>query len=631
MRSPSPSSYCNKLPHGIHGVTSAPCIPLTLNRNILSIAYGMVDASQYSFQQIQFLFQNEMHIYMQLDFTRCGDAFTTKVIGNAPGGHLVIPLKYRRSPKLVREFFLLSRVARNEMEQKETEMMNSVDSQSNVKRCLYLVPSVMKLGSNVVWGDNEENGYKSLIRSSIYKKGQLLKDNHHVQHGILVSGETEFVLNEIYSGRIKKRNQKMLQYARFAFASIDCSSPSNNEIICANCLSVRKILRRLCCGRFENDNKPLHKFTNTTQIVNASPSKAMIKIDKVADDLHSMQKSNFYLRSRLEKDRENHGVNIKAEHSLLLFDESVDADAKKIISSKGKEKAGKGLLSRLLWNQSLMATQDANLKGKKLVRYHLIMIRFAMMIRSKLNRGTYDFVSSVFNLPSSRLIANYDSVDGSAKDGVQNGVVRILSKRLTEAMDKANENGQSAKKIEWMRMGSLSFDSMSIKNKVKYDPHSNELVGFAEGALKEDVLLSELNALYASSPKKKDLRPDLSQQFLVFIFTSWDVDSVELKSVVARYSTASGIKAEFIVSRIREIICALYIRGFIVTNICGDGVTENRSTFKQLATITVKDLFPSSSLDRLPNEKLGIAFQHPCNNTYKVFIGGEMPHLVKKL
>ena len=110
----------------------------------------------------------------------------------------------------------------------------------------------------------------------------------------------------------------------------------------------------------------------------------------------------------MEKDRENHGVNIKTEHSSLLFDETADAEAKKIISSKGKEKAGKCLLSRLLWNQSLMATQDAKLKGKKLVRYHPIMIRFAMMIRSKLNRGTYDFVSSVFNLLSSRLITNYD-------------------------------------------------------------------------------------------------------------------------------------------------------------------------------------------------------------------------------
>ena len=53
-------------------------------------------------------------------------------------------------------------------------------------------------------------------------------------------------------------------------------------------------------------------------------------------------------------------------------------------------------------------------------------------------------------------------------------------------------------------MGSLSFDSMSIKNKVKFDPHSNELVGFAEGALKEDVLLRELVALDATTAVKSN-------------------------------------------------------------------------------------------------------------------------------
>ena len=129
---------------------------------------------------------------------------------------------------------------------------------------------------------------------------------------------------------------------------------------------------------------------------------------------------------------------------------------------------------------------------------------------------------------------------------------------------------------------------MSIKNKVKYDPNSHELVGFAEGALKEDVLLRESDALDVSGYNK---RPVLSQQFMVFIFTSWDVDTTEIKSVVARYSTGSGIKAEFLVPRIREIVTCLYVYGLVVNNICGDGATENRSTFKQLATMTVQDVF----------------------------------------
>lgn len=54
------------------------------------------------------------------------------------------------------------------------------------------------------------------------------------------------------------------------------------------------------------------------------------------------------------------------------------------------------------------------------------MIRFAMMICMKLNRGTYDFVVNVFNLPSSCLILKYDLVDGLSKDGVFFEVFRVL-------------------------------------------------------------------------------------------------------------------------------------------------------------------------------------------------------------
>ena len=96
----------------------------------------------------------------------------------------------------------------------------------------------------------------------------------------------------------------------------------------------------------------------------------------------------------------------------------------------------------------MRTTRDAIVKGKKLVRYHPIVIRFVMMISSRLNKGTYDFISSVFNLPSSRLIANYDSFDGSAKDGVLFEAVRILSKRMKDGMRKAKEDGANDSKLE---------------------------------------------------------------------------------------------------------------------------------------------------------------------------------------
>ena len=98
---------------------------------------------------------------------------------------------------------------------------------------------------------------------------------------------------------------------------------------------------------------------------------------------------------------------------------------------------------------------------------------------------------------------------------------------------------------------------------------------------------------------------------------------------MARYSTGSGIKAEFLIPKIQDIITALYTYGFIVNNICGDGATENRSCFKQLATMKASKIFDHS--DCLPDDDLPIAFTHPCDPKYIIFIGGEMPRWVKKV
>lgn len=73
------------------------------------------------------------------------------------------------------------------------------------------------------------------------------------------------------------------------------------------------------------------------------------------------------------------------------------------------------------------------------------MIRFAIMLRSKLNRGTYQFVASIFNLPSARSFSNYDSINGSAKDGVLFGNLRTLGKRLRESMTKVGDDDEDKK------------------------------------------------------------------------------------------------------------------------------------------------------------------------------------------
>ena len=75
-----------------------------------------------------------------------------------------------------------------------------------------------------------------------------------------------------------------------------------------------------------------------------------------------------------------------------------------------------------------------------------------------------------------------------------------------------------------MRIGTMAFDSMSYKAKVKFDLHLHKLVGFEKEALKEDVLLKELEGL-DNSLTDLSLISKLTQQISIFIFTLWDADS----------------------------------------------------------------------------------------------------------
>ena len=188
----------------------------------------MIDASLLNTIQIQYLAQNEQQMFVKLDFTRCNDKLINTAIGNSPGNNVSIPLKYRRTAKLVKEFLWLSKEARRLLCMEEEECLLTFQNKNLSQRCLYLVRSMMGMGLNVKWGNKEEEGYNSLIRSCIYNKGQLLKDNQHEEYGLLLSGQTEFILREVYSGPIQKRSVDIPQYT--CYTGFFCTTRWRNDM-----------------------------------------------------------------------------------------------------------------------------------------------------------------------------------------------------------------------------------------------------------------------------------------------------------------------------------------------------------------------------------------------------------------
>ena len=105
-----------------------------------------------------------------------------------------------------------------------------------------------------------------------------------------------------------------------------------------------------------------------------------------------------------------------------------------------------------------------------------------------------------------------------------------------------------------------------------------------------------------------------------------------LKYVVARYAVGTGVSSTLLLSEIPKIISGLYSFRIIVNNVTADGASENRSAFRALATITMKEIFDKNTSlhlttkqkSRIPLSEYNVAFYHPIQDVITVFIGGEM-------
>ena len=186
--------------------------------------------------------------------------------------------------------------------------------------------------------------------------------------------------------------------------------------------------------------------------------------------------------------------------------------------------------------------------------------------------------------------------------------------------------------------------------------HTNKIIGLGVDCMKPNVILKELKEIEKFDKSDKQLEhdeadaantteekmevPEPARHYLIFAATSWSPVAQNGKHsrhqfVCARYGLTS-IDAQFLIPVIIKIILHLSLYGFIVDTIAGDGAAENRSAFKTLATLTaremLKDHYPSDLLDSI-NSSTKIAFPHP-NPEYAeeicIFIGGDMPHWVKK-
>ena len=117
-------------------------------------------------------------------------------------------------------------------------------------------------------------------------------------------------------------------------------------------------------------------------------------------------------------------------------------------------------------------------------------------------------------MPSARTLAHYDSIGGNEPDGILYSVLHLIQ----------NEYKLAEESDDWLKMVSLKFDAVHICDKVKYNPHTNQLVGFAYDAFDKNVLLEDLNKLTDTQvdDNKTAVSENRAKQYLIFIINRWE-------------------------------------------------------------------------------------------------------------
>ena len=210
----------------------------------------------------------------------------------------------------------------------------------------------------------------------------------------------------------------------YAFFAVNCGKSGghcdgNTSIICRECNALFDTITRLIrsCGK-ETENI---KDIPSNIILTKSPSIIKKRLDVMSEDHRKQYFVNLRLQKKVKEMIKNKGLMLEKEQAEDIFHEEVQRKAKKYFETNEIDKND---LAFVLWSKSLDAYNQKQKKGSKQVRYHPVMIRFALFLRQKMNKGSYDMAAKVFHMPSSRTLASYDSLDGNSQEGICHETLR---------------------------------------------------------------------------------------------------------------------------------------------------------------------------------------------------------------
>ena len=429
--------------------------------------------------------------------------------------------------------------------------------------------------------------------------------------------------------RVEESGAKADQFENHSIRAINCVGAllRLGKQLCAEC----EANKRAIIARFDSNVDIRENFDPKTKhtILERAPS-----LQKYVLEHHRRQSKIKGLRlARRDKVigqlLESTGIDVRINgQSDSVFNQKNEENVKQFLSKN----VGKDSIAAYAFSKAVKAHKLAKEKGVTAIRHCPLMIRLGATVLRAMGRkgGLYNLVAKICGLPSDRTIRRYEVSSSNEPDGV-------MHHNCVMAQDLHRQKNPNVGRHHYSRHSILALDSMHTKGRFGVSRNTNELVAVAADAFEDNVIANECKILDSNDSDDEEAKmeiPGISKHFLVFISTTWSSKG-KIQFLAARYGLPT-INEKNLSRMIETVITSLAFYGFIVDTIAGDGASENRSSWKSLATITahdiLSDVFSTDELQDLPLD-FKIAFPHPSKiyrDTVKVIIGGEMPHWGKK-
>ena len=428
------------------------------------------DASSFSKVQLHIILNDEPRRFRAIDFIHLDDDSIFSLFGyvSKQGKVGALPYTVRRRADSIRRYIRTyskateqHEVEKSIKELRKLQLSNDADTPIPAYGCFGLTKLLLQSeageSSDEEYLTNISTGFESLVRVAIRMKANELKEKRPrielmKTEGFLfnIKSDGDNSLKLILKNNTLRNDIEDDVYNAYLFVSTNCTLPKYNESICSACNSISKQFRRKCADRGRNIKKE-YVPGRGINFTSSSPSLVMKYAsheNKVKNKLHCGINS---LKQRYNKLIDKNGIDLDRDQASLIFNPDTEKGYKTIIDKEIDSVEQKSLIAYLC-KQSWENTLKAQRSGKKTIRYCSIMIKFATFVRSKMGNRTYDFLSSVYNLPSNSTLNQYDTLDSSAEDGIMHQTLADMQHDFCKNHEDPN---QSLELSKWLRSGEI--------------------------------------------------------------------------------------------------------------------------------------------------------------------------------